>query len=41
MVGSRGMVRTELLTLAAALEFLEILKQKWAGVIGATVRASV
>ena len=33
------MVRTELLT--PALEFLEISKQKWAGIIEATVRASV
>ena len=31
MVGARGMVRTELLT--PALEFLEIPKQKWTGVI--------
>ena len=33
------MVRTELLT--PALEFLEIPKQKWTGIIEATVRASV
>ena len=39
MVGARGMVRTELLT--PTLEFLEIPKQKWTGIIEATVRASV
>ena len=33
------MVRTELLT--PTLEFLEIPKQKWTGIIEATVRASV
>ena len=33
------MVRTELLT--PALEFHEIPKQKWTGIIAATVRASV
>ena len=38
-LGARGMVRTELLT--PALEFLEIPKQKWVGIIAATVRASV
>ena len=37
MVGARGMVRTELLT--PALEFLEIPKQKWTGIIEATVLA--
>ena len=39
MVGALGMVRTELLT--PALEFLEIPKQKWAGIIEATVHESV
>ena len=39
VVGARGMVSVDLLT--PALEFLQIPKQKWAGVIGATVRASV
>ena len=39
MVGARVMVRTELLT--PELEFLEIPKQKWTGIIEATVRALV
>ena len=39
MVGVRGMVRTELLT--PALEFLEIPKQQWTGIMKATVRTSV
>ena len=38
MVGALGMVRTELLT--PALEFLEIPKQIWTGIIEATVRAA-
>ena len=39
MVGALGMVRTELLT--PVLEFLEIPKQKWTGIIEATFSASV
>ena len=39
VVGAWGMVKVDLLI--PALEFLEILKQKWNGIIKSTVRASV